>query len=147
EVGGVTATWKVTSDPGSGPLSAVPDLTTGNPPQAGEVVLGISTADRVGATVGDALVVEGREFTVAAIGPVREVGEAVALIGEEDAKALGSSMMPVQIFIAGTVDLDALDSVAEGSVVLSGEEQRAGEARTVGETLVGVIGALTVFVA
>lgn len=147
EVGGVTSTWKLTSDPGSGPLSAVPELNTGNPPEAGEVVLGISTAGRIGAAVGDSLVVEGREFTVAAIGPVREFGQDVALIREEDAVALGASMMPVQIFITGDVDLHALSSVAGGSIVLSGDEQRAAEARTVTDTLVGVIGALSVFVA
>ena len=144
--GGTTATWKLTSDPGSGPLSAVPELTTGNPPEVGEVVLGTRTAARVGASVADLIVAEGRELTVAAIGPVHEFGQDVALVREEDARALGGSMSPVQLFVTGDVDLDALAAVAPDSTVLSGQERRAQEARTVTDTSVGVFGALTLSV-
>ena len=147
EVGGTTSTWKLTSDPGSGPLSAVPELTSGRAPEVGEVVLGPSTAERAGVSVGDTLVVEDRALTVAAIGPVHEFGQDVALIREEDAVALGESMMPVQIFITGDVDLDALSSVAGESGVYSGEERRAQEGRAVTDTLVGVFSVLSVFIA
>lgn len=146
EIGGTTSIWKLSSDPGSGPLSAVPELTSGSPPEIGEVVLGPATADRVGASVGDPLLVDGRELVVAAIGPVHEFGRDVALIREEDAVTLGEVMMPVQIFVTGEPDLDDLRSVAGDSIVLSGEERRAAEARTVTDTAVGVFGALAVFV-
>lgn len=147
ELNGTTSTWKLTSDPGSGPLSAIPEVTTGQAPEVGEVVLGPSTADRSGASVGDTLVVEGRELRVAGIGPVHEFGQDVALLREEDAVALGESMTPVQIFLTGDVDLDALRSVAGDSSVYSGEERRAQEGRSVTDTLVGVFSVLSVFVA
>ncbi|NYD67328.1 FtsX-like permease family protein [Agromyces atrinae] len=146
QAGGATSTWKLTSDPGSGPLSAVPELYSGAAPAIGEVVLGRSTAERAGLTVGDSLVAGGLEFTVAAIGPVTEFGQDVALIREQDAIALGDAMMPVQILTTGDADLDVLRSVADGSVVMSGDERRAQEERSVTDTLVGVIGALSVFV-
>ncbi|WP_193103559.1 FtsX-like permease family protein [Brachybacterium sp. FME24] len=147
EIGGTTSTWKLSSDPGSGPLSEIPELTSGNPPGTGEVVLGASTADRAGASVGDSFVVEGRELVVAGIGPVHEFGQDTALVSEEDAVALGETMMPVQIFVTGDPDLDAMKSVAGENIVLSGEERRAAQERTVTETSTGVFGALAVFVA
>ncbi|WP_159551235.1 FtsX-like permease family protein [Citricoccus sp. K5] len=146
EIGGTTSTWKLSSDPGSGPLSAVPELTSGRPPEIGEVVLGAGTADRVGATVGDTLTAEGHELTVAAIGSVHEFGQDTALIREEDAVTLAETMTPVQIFVTGDVDLDSIESVAGDSVVLSGEDRRSEEARTVTDTSTGVFGALAVFV-
>ncbi|MGO2048117.1 MAG: ABC transporter permease [Brachybacterium tyrofermentans] len=148
EVGGTSSTWKLSSDPGSGPLSVVPELTSGSAPEVGEVVLGPSTAERAGASVGDTLVVEGRELTVAAIGPVHEFGQDLALIREEDAVELGESMSPVQIFVTGDVDLESVKSIAPPeSIVESGEEARVGEESTVTDTLVGVFGALSLFVA
>lgn len=146
EIGGTTSIWKLTSDPGSGPLTAVHELTSGSPPEIGQVVLGTATADRVGATVGDPLLIDGRELEVAAIGPVHEFGQDVALLREEDAQALGETMRPVQILLTGDPDLEALRSVAGDSMVVSGEERRAQEARTVTDTAVGVFGALAVFV-
>ena len=148
EVGGTTTTWKLTSDPGTGPLSAVPELASGHAPQVGEAVVGLSTADRAGVSVGDTLVVEGRQLTVAAIGPVHEFGQDVALIREEDAVALGESMSPVQIFLTGDPDLAELEeAISGGSIVAGGEERRAQEAAAVTDTLVGVLGALSLFVA
>src|SRR5690606_14591053 len=87
----------------------------------------------------------GRELVVAGIGQIHEFGMDVGLITEEDAVAIGS-MTPVQIFIAGDMDPDAVSALIGGSLVISGEEQRADQARTVTDTLVGVFGALTVFV-
>ncbi|PWV58081.1 FtsX-like permease family protein [Nocardiopsis sp. L17-MgMaSL7] len=145
-VGGTTSTWKFTSDPGAGPLSVIADLTSGDPLKKGEVVLGTNTAERVGASVGDTLVAEGRELDVAAIAPVHEFGQDVAFISEEDAVALGDVMMPVKILVTGDLDLNALSAEADTSTVESGEAMRAGEARTVTDTSVGVFGALSVFV-
>ncbi|PPF45288.1 hypothetical protein C5B85_06790 [Pseudoclavibacter sp. AY1F1] len=146
QLGGTTAVWKLTSDPGSGPLSGIGELSAGTAPEVGEVVIGTSTAERSGATVGDVFVAGGRELTVAGIGQVHEFGQDVALIREKDAVALGGSMAPVQIFITGDPDLDVLNAVAGESTVVGGEERRAEEARSVTDTLVGVFGALTVFV-
>lgn len=146
QTGGVTSTWKLTSDPGSGPLSAVSELHSGAAPEVGEVVLGPNTAERAGLTIGDTLLAGGLQLTVAAIGPVNEFGQDVALIREQDAIALRDAMMPVQIFVTGDVDVDTLGPVAAGGVVMSGDERRAQEQRSVTDTLVGVIGALSVFV-
>ncbi|PCC37738.1 hypothetical protein CIK66_17765 [Brachybacterium alimentarium] len=146
EIGGTTSTWKLSSDPGFGPLSEIPELTEGNPPETGEVILGTSTADRVGASVGDSFVVEGHDLVVSGIGPVHEFGQDVALVSAEDAVALGETMIPVQIFVTGDPDLDAMKSIAGESIVLSGEERRAEQERTVTETSTGVFGALAVFV-
>lgn len=145
EAGGLTSTWKLTSDPGSGSLSAIPDLEEGDALQAGEIYLGVSTAERSGVSVGDTVVAAGRELVVAGIGQIHEFGMDVGLITEEDAVAIGS-MTPVQIFIAGDMDPDAVSALIGDSLVISGEEQRADQARTVTDTLVGVFGALTVFV-
>lgn len=109
-------------------------------------MLGPATADRVGASVGDPLVIEGRELVVAAIGPVHEFGRDTALLREEDATALDGAMMPVQIVLTGDPDLDTIRAIAEDSTVLSGEQRRAQEARTVTETATGVFGALALFV-
>ncbi|HEX7350896.1 FtsX-like permease family protein [Brachybacterium sp.] len=147
QIGGTTSTWKLSSDPGSGPLSAVPELTSGSAPEPGEVVLGESTAARTGASVGDVMIVDGRELTVAGIGPVHEFGRDAALVREEDAAALGDVMIPVQIFVTGDVALTDLEALAPHSVISSGEEKRDAEARTVTDTLVGVIGGLVLFVA
>lgn len=147
QIGGTTSTWKLSSDPGSGPLSAVPELTSGSTPEPGEVVLGESTAARTGASVGDVMIVDGRELTVAGIGPVHEFGRDAALVREEDAAALGDVMIPVQIFVTGDVALTDLEAHAPHSVISSGEEKRDAEARTVTDTLVGVIGGLVLFVA
>ena len=146
EVGGTTSSWKLSSDPGSGPLSRVPDLTGGRSLEVGELVLGTGTAERTGAAVGDRVLVDGHEFEVAAIGPMREFGRDAALIHEEDAAELGSAMAPVQIFVTGDPDLDELRAVAEGSSVQSGEVRRAQEASSVTDTATGVFGALALFV-
>lgn len=146
QLGGTVAVWKLTSDPGSGPLSGIGELAAGTAPEVGEVVIGTSTAERSGASVGDVFVAGGRELTVAGIGQVHEFGQDVALIREADAVALGASMAPVQIFITGAPDLDALKALAGDSTVVGGDERRAEEARSVTDTLVGVFGALTVFV-
>lgn len=147
EVGGTTSMWKLSSDPGSGPLASVPEMTSGSAPEIGEVVLGERTADRTGASVGDILVVEGRELTVAGIGPVHEFGRDAALVREEDAAEFGDVMTPVQIIVTGDVNLTELEALAPNSVVSSGEERRVDEARSVTDTLVGVIGSLVLFVA
>lgn len=146
EIHGTTSVWKLSSDAGSGPLSTVPELGAGHAPEEGQVVLGERTAERAGASVGDSLLIEGREFTVAGIGPVQEFGADVALVREADAAALGDLMMPVQIFISGEVDLEQLQELAPRGEVATGEEARAAEARTVTDTLVGVFGALALFV-
>ncbi|WP_430591929.1 FtsX-like permease family protein [Humidisolicoccus flavus] len=146
EFDGVATTWKLSSDAGTGPLSAISELEAGAAPELGEVVLGASTADRVGANVGDTLMIEGREFLVAGIGSVHEFGMDVALIREADAVALGDLMFPAQILIHGAVSLDEVRALAGGSTVIGGEERRAEEARSVTDTLVGVFGALTVFI-
>ncbi|MBF4459163.1 FtsX-like permease family protein [Pseudoclavibacter sp. VKM Ac-2867] len=146
QLGGSTTVWKLTSDPGTGPLSGIGALTAGAPPEVGEVVIGSSTAERSGASVGDVFVAGGHELTVAGIGQVHEFGQDVALIREQDAVAIGDAMTPMQIFVTGEPDLDVLSAVAGESTVVGGEERRAEEARSVTDTLVGVFGALTVFV-
>lgn len=146
EIHGTASVWKLSSDAGSGPLSAVPELTSGHAPEEGEVVLGERTAGRAGAAVGDRLLIDGQEFTVAGIGPVQEFGRDVALVREADAAALGDLMMPVQILVSGDVDLEDLRGLAPRGVVATGEDARAAEARTVTDTLVGVFGALALFV-
>lgn len=146
ELGGSTSVWKLSSDPGSGALSTVPELTAGSAPETREVVLGEGTAERTGASVGDRLTVDGEEFVVAGIGPVHEFGRDTALLREEDAAALGGLMAPVQIFVIGDPDLEAIGDLADGATVFSGEERRAEEARAVTETATGVFGALALFV-
>jgi putative ABC transport system permease protein len=146
EIGGTTSEWKLTTDAGSGPLSRLPDLTAGHAPEEGEVVLSERSAERAGASVGDPLQIEGQEFTVAGIGPIQEFGADQALIREADAVKLGDVMMPVQIFVSGDVALEDLEKYAGRGDVATGEETRADEARTVTDTLVGVFGALVLFV-
>ncbi|PPG36555.1 hypothetical protein C5E10_00070 [Pseudoclavibacter sp. RFBG4] len=146
QLGGSTTVWKLTSDPGTGPLSGIGALTAGAPPEVGEIVIGASTAERSGASVGDVFVAGGHELTVAGIGQVHEFGQDVALIREQDAVAIGDAMTPMQIFVTGEPDLDVMGAVAGQSTVVGGEERRAEEARSVTDTLVGVFGALTVFV-
>ena len=146
EAHGTTATWKLTSDPGSGPLSAVSEITAGSAPGAGELFVGPRTAARSGVAVGDVLAVGALTLTVGGIGPINEFGQDVALIHEEDAAALGDAMMTVRILATGDIDLDAVAALAGDATVLSGDEVRAAEARTVTDSSVGVFGALVVFV-
>ena len=147
EAHGTTATWKLTSDPGSGPLSAVSEITAGSAPGAGELFVGPRTAARSGVAVGDVLAVGALTLTVGGIGPINEFGQDVALIHEEDAAALGDAMMTVRILATGDIDVDAVAAlVDDDATVLAGDEARAAEVRTVTDSSVGVFGALVVFV-
>lgn len=145
QAGGITTVWSLTSDPGSGPLSTVPEVSAGTAPGIGEVVLGARSAERAGLSVGDAFVADGVALTVAAVAPVAEFGGDAAVVREEDAAAI-ESMRPVQLFVAGDVDLDALSTIADDASVMSGDNRRAEEARSVTDTSVGIFGALSVFV-
>jgi putative ABC transport system permease protein len=146
EAGGVTTTWKLTSDPGGGPLSALRDAPDVGPLEPGGIVLGRRTAERVGVDVGDTVVAGGHELVVVGVGPVREFGQDVGLVHPSDAVTIGG-MPPVQMFVVGDVDLAAVRAVAGDAAVTSGPEQRDREARSVGDTLAGVLGGLSVFVA
>lgn len=145
--GGTTSTWKLTSDPGSGPLSALRDAADVPALEEGQVVVGTRTADRAGVAVGDTVVAGGRPLVVAAVGSVREFGQDVGLVREADARAIGDAMVPVQVLLTGDVDVETVRAAAPDAVVVAGDVQREREARSVSDTLVGVLGALTVFVA
>ncbi|GAA1386935.1 hypothetical protein GCM10009613_21710 [Pseudonocardia kongjuensis] len=144
--GTTSGDWLVTSDPMTGPLTALPAPEQGRAAGPGEVLIGSATAERTGLAPGDTVTLGDRSLRVA--GVVRLPFESLdsLVLTTQDALALDGALYASRIDVAGDADTAALGAAAGGERVRTAAEQRDAEIAEASASVLAVLAGLSVFV-